>query len=105
MSVLVPEPVPALQGELPPSWGWSPLHCALPHPQVQEWFLGWGPSLLCMVQPVAPSPPPGIHSANVECLLGARPCARCWECSCEQGWGPVFGALKKDLIQVSGCLY
>lgn len=44
--------------------------------------LGPGPGLLCTVQLVAPSP--GVDSANVECLSGARHCVRCWEHGCEQ---------------------
>lgn len=66
MSILIPEPVPTQQWEflLAPgvslSWALSPPPCLF-----CKWFLCWGPSFLCIVQLVAPSPPLGIYSADV----------------------------------------
>lgn len=84
------------------------LSCTVPPtPQFCEWFLLQGPGLLCIVQPVAPSPP-GIYSTDV-CCVPVVCQALCWALGIryvsKTGLGPTLGTLKKLPIQVSGCLF
>jgi len=79
----------------------------LPSPQFCEWFLHQGPRLLCIVQLVAPSPP-GVYLTDV-CWVPVVRQALCWARGIHDvsktDVGLPRGALKKGLLQFSGCLF